>query len=257
MSYNSFTKSLLSSPGVAELYGRATRNQFLELAGQGRLPRETLSQWLAQDRLYCQAYARFIGGLISRVHLPRAADRPVAETLEWRVLTLLHNALAGMMAEMQLFEKTAGDYGLDLAAVGSEMEGETVGFGPNKTTQGYIDLFDSFAAQPGVPTDKSLLEGVLVLWATEMAYLDSWSYAKSQRPQNPDPGQDLDGGALRKRFIDNWTSDQFRAFVKEIEECLEALASRADDTEEVLLASSLFMFKKVLVLEEEFWPIVA
>ncbi|RYP66046.1 hypothetical protein DL769_006148 [Monosporascus sp. CRB-8-3] len=257
MSYSSFTKSLLSSPGVAELYERATRNQFLELAGRGRLPRETLSQWLTQDRLYGQAYVRFIGGLISRVHLPKATDRPIAETLEWRVLTLLHNALTGIMAEMQFFEKTAGDYGLDLAVVGSEMEGEAVGFGPYKTTQGYIDLFDSFAAQPGAQPDKPLLEGLLVLWATEVAYLDAWSYAKSQSPQNPDPSRDLDGGALRKHFINNWTSDQFRAFVKEIEECLEALAARADDTEEVLLASSLSVLKRVLVLEEEFWPIVA
>ncbi|RYP54167.1 hypothetical protein DL768_000946 [Monosporascus sp. mg162] len=257
MSYSSFTKSLLSSPSVAELYERATRNQFLELAGKGRLPRETLSEWLAQDRLYCQAYARFVGGLISRVHLPIARDRPIAETLEWRVLTLLHSALGGIMAEIQLFEKTAGDYGLDLEAVGSGMEGEAVGFGPYKTTQGYIDLFDSFAAQPGAQTDKPLREGLLVLWATEVAYLDSWSHAKSQSPQNPDPSQDLDGGALRKHLIGNWTSDQFRVFVKEIEECLEALAAQADDTEEVLLASSLSVLKKVLVLEEEFWPIVA
>ncbi|RYP22293.1 hypothetical protein DL767_009081 [Monosporascus sp. MG133] len=257
MSDSSFTKFLLSSPGVAELYERATRNQFLELAGKGRLPRETLSEWLAQDRLYCQAYARFVGGLISRVHLPKATDRPIAETLEWRILMLLHNSLAGIIAEIQLFEKTAGDYGLDLAAVGSGMEGEAVGFGPYKATQGYIDLFDSFTAQPGARTDKPLLEGLLVLWATEVAYLDSWSYAKSQSPQNPDPSQDLDGGALRKHLIGNWTSDQFRAFVKEIEECLEALAVRADDTEEVLLASSLSVLKKVLVLEEEFWPIVA
>lgn len=257
----SLTKTLLSSPDIAELYERATRSQFLVLAGQGRLRRDQLSQWLAQDRLYCQAYARFIGGLISRVHLPaeKKTDQLLTSgTLEWRILALLQGALAGMMTELKFFESTAKDYGLDLAAIGSEMEGQAVGFGPSQTTSEYIDLFDSFTAQPGARTDKLLLEGLLVLWVTEKAYLDSWSYAKQQSPQNPDPSQDLDGGALRKQFINNWTSDEFQAFVKEIEECLEALAAAQNhENEEVLISSSLSVIKKVLVLEEAFWPLVA
>ena len=274
----SITKGLLSSPDIAELYERATHNEFLALAGQGRLPRDQLSQWLAQDRLYCQAYARFIGGLISRVHLPAGKEKntnqnqnqPTSSTLEWRILSLLRDSLTGMMTELKFFESTAKDYNLDLAAVGSEMESQAVGFGPNKTTREYIDLFDSFAAHPGARTDKHLLEGLLVLWITEKAYLDSWSYAKQQQQQspqeNPDDAdaaaaaaaEDLDGGALRKHFIPNWTSDEFQAFVSEIEECLEALAAAQNhDTEEVLIANSLSVVKKVLVLEEAFWPLVA
>ena len=260
-----FTKSLLANPAIAGLYERATQNEFLALAGQGRLPRQELSQWLSQDRLYCQAYARFIGGLVSRVRLPRETETPTADTLEWRILRLLRDALDGMMTELRFFEDTARQYGIDLAAVGSEMEGQDLGFGPNKTTQGYIDLFDSFTATPSAADstaparpDKSLFEGLLVLWVTEQAYLDSWSYAKRQDPAGQDPAQDLDGGALRKHFIGNWTSDAFKAFVKEIEECLEALAAtQRHDNEEVLLASSISVVKNVLVLEEAFWPVVA
>ncbi|KAK7753246.1 hypothetical protein SLS62_004765 [Diatrype stigma] len=279
----SIIQSLLSSPDIAELYERATRTEFLALAGQGRLPRDQLSQWLAQDRLYCQAYARFIGGLISRVRLPLSpgpgkstntktntnsvVESGTGSSLEWRILTLLHGALGAMMTELRFFESTAADYGLDLAAVGSEMEGQAVGFGPNPTTREYIELFDSFAAQPGSAVDKSLFEGLLVLWITEKAYLDSWSYAKQQQQQQQqqqqdknaqNPGEDLDGGALRERFIGNWTSDEFKAFVAEIEACLEALAAaQVQDSEEVLIASSLSVVKKVLVLEEAFWPFVA
>lgn len=264
----SIIQSLLSSPDIAELYGRATRTEFLTLAGQGRISRDQLSQWLAQDRLYCQAYARFIGGLVSRVRLPLAPGKgtntvasDTGGALEWRILTLLHGALGAMMAELRFFESTAADYGLDLACVGSEMEGQAVGFGPNPATREYIDLFDSFAAQPGSAVDKSLLEGLIVLWITEKAYLDSWSYAKQQQQQQrprDNPKEDLDGGALRERFIGNWTSDEFKAFVQEVEGCLEALAAaQVQDSEEVLIASSLSVVKKVLVLEEAFWPLVA
>ena len=232
--------------------------------------------WLSQDRLYCQAYARFIGGLISRVRLPQETGTPTADSLEWRILKMLRDALDGMMTELRFFEDTARDYGIDLQTVGCEMESQALGFGPNKATREYIELFDSFTAGRTTTTaavaaaadadgtasprpDKSLLEGLLVLWATEQAYLEAWSYAKRQAyPADCDPAQDLDGGALRARFIGNWTSDAFRAFVEEIAACVEDLAAaQRDDTREVLLASSLFVVRKVLVLEEAFWPVVA
>ena len=274
----SFTKSLLSSPEVAGLYERATQNEFLALAGQGRLPRHELAMWLSQDRLYCQAYARFIGGLISRVQLPQepgtGAGTSISDSLEWRILKVLRDALVGMMVELRFFEDTARDYGIDLQTVGCKMESQALGFGPNKVTREYIELFDSFTAGKTTTTtaaaaatdgsasprpDKSLFEGLLVLWATEQAYFEAWSYAKRQQyPADRDPAQDLDGGALRTRLIDNWTSDAFRVFVVELTACLEDLAAaQRDDTREVLLANSLTVVRKVLVLEEGFWPVVA
>lgn len=264
MSKLSISEYLLSSPETTDLYERATQSQFLILAGRSQLPPEVLNQWLSQDRLYAQAYIRFVGGLISRVQLPsKVTDQEVSKTLQWRILSLLQNALAGIMRELQFFEETARKYGLDLEAPGPVAEGGNLSnksavFAPNKATQNYIDLFDSFSAQPQGVLAKTLLDGLVVLWTTEKVYLDSWTHAKQEASENVDTKGDLDGGALRKEFIPNWTSEEFQAFVKECQECLDAYAAFQDaDTEEVIASGSMTIFKKVLVLEESFWPLVA
>lgn len=258
------TEYLLSSPEVTDLYQRATQSQFLELAGQGQLPPEVLSEWLSQDRLYAQAYIRFAGGLISRIELPTKVEgQGTSKTLQWRILSLLQTAMSGVTRELQFFEETAKKYGLDLEALGPVAEGgnlsnKSAGFGPNKVTKNYIDLFDSFTAQRHGNRDRTLLDGLVLLWTTEKIYLDAWTYAKQQASGNVDTQGDLDGGALRKEFIPNWTSEEFQAFVKECQECLDAYAAIQDvDTEEVGAAGSMVLFKKVLVLEESFWPMVA
>ncbi|KAI1266859.1 heme oxygenase-like protein [Xylariaceae sp. FL1019] len=245
------TSRLLTSPEASDLYTRATQCAFLSLAGQGRLPKKTLSQWLSQDRLYAQAYVRFIGGLISRVRLPLTSDASMTSTLSWRILTLLQGCLSGITRELQFFEETAKSHGLDLAlsATGGEL------FGPNEITGKYIELFDSFGALASGNTGiLGLLDGLVVLWATEKAYLDSWSFAKKQS-EGQTRENDLDGGALREKFIPNWTSEEFEAFVKEIGECVDAYADelviREDGVEECVE-----VFRSVLVLEEKFWPVV-
>ncbi|KAI0483027.1 heme oxygenase-like protein [Xylariaceae sp. FL0804] len=272
----SLTEHLLGSSGgedTGDLYRRATQSEFLARAGQGRLPREQLSQWLSQDRLYAQAYVRFIGGLISRVHLPPEADGAdgggATVTLRWRVLALLQSCLGGIMTELRFFEKTAADYGLNLAAAAGG--GTTAGFGPNETTRAYVELFDSFAAgaRDGQPP-RTLLDGLLVLWTTEKAYLDAWTFARQQGQAAPEGqgagAEDLDGGALRRAFIPNWTSDEFRGFVGEISECLDQYATSVEEEEEnnedgetkqAKLAECMALFEDVLKLEEDFWPVVA
>ncbi|OTB08763.1 hypothetical protein M426DRAFT_18838 [Hypoxylon sp. CI-4A] len=264
MSKPSISEHLLSSPEIKNLLERATESQFLSLAGQGQLPPDILSQWLSQDRLYAQAYVRFAGALISRVQLPtKVVDRETTKSLEWRILSLLQTALSGITRELQFFEETAGKYGLDLEALGPVAEGanlsnKSAGFAPNKVTQEYINLFESFTPQAGDKVSQTLLDGLVVLWATEKAYLDAWTYAKQQAPDNAEAKGDLDGGALRKEFIPNWTSEDFQAFVKEAQGCLDAYAAvQTDYPGEAAVSKSTTLFKKVLVLEESFWPMVA
>ncbi|KAI2629664.1 heme oxygenase-like protein [Hypoxylon sp. NC1633] len=264
MTKQSMTEYLLSIPGISDLYERATQSQFLSLAGQGKLPPEVLSQWLSQDRLYAQAYIRFAGGLISRIQLPiRVEGQDTSKTLQWRVLSLLQTALAGVTRELQFFEETAKKYGLDLETIspvagGDDLSYKSAEFAPDSVTKNYIDLFDSFSAQPHGNTARTILDGLVVLWTTEKVYLDAWTYAKQQASDNEDTNGDLDGGALRKEFIPNWTSEEFQAFVKECQECLDAYAAIQDvDTEEVGASGSMVLFKKVLVFEESFWPMVA
>ncbi|KAI0514784.1 heme oxygenase-like protein [Xylaria bambusicola] len=256
MSKQSLTASFLADPHIADLYQRATQAQFLRLAGQGRLSHQTLSEWLSQDRLYAQAYVRFIGGLISRVMLPIEVDIAGAGAgLQWRLLTLLQGCLAGIMRELRFFEETAASYGLDLAAT---RPGEHT-FGPNATTKAYMELFDSFAVQSRGDSPRTLFDGLVVLWATEKAYLTAWSYAqKSSDSQNENWEKDLDGGALRKHFIPNWTSRPFQEFIEEIQGCLNAYAesSLGEENEKARFSAAAAMVKKVLVLEEAFWPVI-
>lgn len=250
MSKQSLTESLLADPQIADLHQRATQSPFLRLGGQGRLPRETLSEWLSQDRLYAQAYVRFIGGLVSRIKLPVEVD--AKGTLQWRILTLLQGCLAGIMRELQFFEETAGSYHLNLVAAGPSEHT----FGPNATTKGYIKLFDSFTTPPQEESPRTLFDGLVVLWATEKAYLTAWGYA-NRSSQNNDFEKDLDGGALREQFIPNWTSQPFQDFVNEIQECLDAYAESlsGEDNRDARFVTAAAMIKKVFVLEEGFWPV--
>ncbi|KAI0468617.1 heme oxygenase-like protein [Xylaria cf. heliscus] len=250
------TESLLADAEIANLYQRATQSQFLRLGGQGHLARENLSEWLSQDRLYAQAYIRFIGGLISRIKLPAEADaKGASATLQWRILILLQGCLTGIMQELRFFEETASTYDLDLAAAGP---GEQI-FGPNATTKAYIDLFDSFAAQPQEESSRTLFDGLVVLWATEKAYLEAWSYANQHSAGTTEFEKDFDGGALRKAFIPNWTSGPFREFVREIQECTDAYAESqtGEENTDARFVTAAAMVKKVFVLEEGFWPVIA
>lgn len=136
---------------------------------------------------------------------------------------------------------------------GDPEKGCTISFGPNRTTRAYIDLFMS-AASPGV----SLLEGMVVLWATEECYLRSWRYARGFM-EDPCAGQeDADGGALRTRFIPNWTSSEFAGFVRRIADVVDEMAIMVKGAEEWELRQGqcLEWWRQLLWLEERFWPAV-
>ncbi|KAE8158424.1 hypothetical protein BDV40DRAFT_22565 [Aspergillus tamarii] len=229
-------------------YHSATTHPFLVTAGKGQLPKSTLAKWLSQDRLYAQSYVRFIGLLLSKCHLPHTPNNAEA-VLERRIVAVLIDALVNIQREIGFFEEVAREYGLDLAVV---PEGEET-FGPGTITQAYIDMFMS-AGSPAV----SLLEGLVVLWATEVCYLESWEGAKRVMGSVSESGsgkRDLDGGALRERFIPNWTSLEFREFVEGIAEVVDALASRLLINEERdVMAQCERWWRQVKWLEERFWP---
>lgn len=343
----SLTNILLNnSPGQ---FQAATQHPFLRLAGLGQLPKHILSRWLSQDRLYAQAYIGFIGSLLSRVDLPYVFINDKSTSLRWRIANLLTNCLNNINREIEFFTTTAHKYGLDLQAPLRPGDSQ---FTADTATKQYIDLFRAFLSDPTM----SLLEGLVVLWATETVYLRAWTYAASYlrapyttetsspppRPPlppsrtsshysfnsnnnttttnyppapnsnyapsqadsegpipvlsaedlptqkfnhnttaatttplnrssfhsttnphspnpNPDPilnpNNDLDGGALRHEFIPNWTSQEFEAFVREIADVTDELASR-----EGALVRKLDVYKAVwrhiLDVESRFWPSV-
>jgi thiaminase len=172
----SLTKILLnSSPLQLE---SATKHPFLRLAGQGRLHKRTLSKWLSQDRLYAQSYIGFVAALIARVDLPYVYIHPSEQktSLRWRLIKCLSDSLTNIHNELKFFSDTADKYNLDLDLPPHE----NGAFTAESATKSYIDLFRAFWTDPSM----SLLEGMVVLWATETCYLKAWSYARSYMERN-------------------------------------------------------------------------
>ncbi|KAL4916318.1 hypothetical protein BDW62DRAFT_186520, partial [Aspergillus aurantiobrunneus] len=228
----------------------ATTHPFLRLAGLGQIRKPLLSQWLSQDRLYAQTYVRFIGLLLAKVQLPSTPSSKNEPTIHEKILDVLIDALTNIRTELAFFEEVAAEYHLDLSAVPGGLEGQgqgQEGVSAAPITQAYIDMFMS-AGSPGA----SLLEGLVVLWATEVCYLRAWRFAGSFLEQGG--GEDLDGGALRKRFIPNWASEEFEMFVGRIGGVVDELA-RAEG-EGVGLGKCERWWRQVVWLEERFWPVV-
>jgi len=329
---------------------RATTHPFLVAAGRGALPKSTLSQWLAQDRLYAQSYIRFTGLLLAKIRIPAQKTNctsPHQPTSEQNAVNVLIDALVNIRTELHFFETTAREYGLDLTAISAQegdasfsasgsggittsagisttgsgscpgstgvaygardiytsggyegdegdegvghsseghqlcgpqgecqmqagtdvcyppapqdphqgtdaVDGGPVYFAATRMTRAYIDMFMS-AGAPGV----SVLEGLAVLWATEVCYLRSWRYAASfLESRDGDSKDDEDGGALREKFIPNWSSAEFEGFVNRIGDVLDEMAGqiKGADEAEMMRGQCLEWWRQVVWLEERFWP---
>ncbi|KAJ5749134.1 uncharacterized protein N7511_010830 [Penicillium nucicola] len=131
----------------------------------------------------------------------------------------------------------------------------TICFSASRTTRAYIDMFMS-AGSAGV----SVLEGLAVLWATEVCYLRAWKFAagcmREHGEEKDDYSEDADGGALRGQFIGNWSSVEFEAFVDSIGDVVDEMAGQLKGAEEseMMRGRCLEWWKQILWLEERFWP---
>ncbi|PLB40779.1 putative transcription regulator PAB1642 [Aspergillus candidus] len=273
---------------------KAIAHPFLTSAGKGTIPTHLLSAWLAQDRLYAQTYIRFIGHLLSKIDLPvlppsqKAAENEKQKQKEKKTeahqsaASTLSACLSNILTELAFFGSIADEYGLDLtpytsfptlsSAAGSSTttttNNEEREKGPNPTTQSYTDLFIASSASP----TASLLEGLVVLYATELCYLRAWRHAASilserLRGNNADGGEDADGGALR-RLIPNWASVEFEEFVGRIGEVVDFVAEceglsslgeggqggGGEDDVDGMLGKCEKWWRQVVWLEERFWP---
>lgn len=143
----SLTAHLLNSN--AAVFNAGTQQPFLSHAGCGTLAAAPLAQWMVQDGHYTRGYIQFIGSLIAKIRLPSVPNSQFHPM--YRTLDLLISALNNIRREMSFFEITATKYGIHLNDDP-----------PTPITRAYVDLFNSVSS-PGA----SLLEGMVVLWATE------------------------------------------------------------------------------------------
>jgi thiaminase len=143
----SLTAHLLNANQL--VFNAATQQPFLSHAGCGTLAAAPLAQWMVQDGHYTRGYIQFIGALIAKIRLPSATNSQFHPM--YRTLDLLISALNNIRREMSFFEITATKYGI-------HMNDDP----PSYITRAYTDLFISVSSP-----SASLLEGMVVLWATE------------------------------------------------------------------------------------------
>ncbi len=250
---SSLTSRLFSTS--SPLFKAATQNPFLVAAGDGTLSKAKLSEWLSQDRLYAQAYIGFIGSLFAHVQLPirHIIFSHHNSSIHWRIVHTLRTSLDNIFRELKFFEDTAQKYGLDLEAETSETP-----FGRLTATSNYLSLFERFSCSidhDDRGSDWVLLNGLIVLWATEKCYLEAWRFAASQSSASKAHATDADSGALREEFIPNWTSEAFADFVQQLEQLVNELMETAtlyptEDAQDECRA----LWEEVLDVERRFWP---
>ena len=265
----SLTEHLLSiSP---DEYTKATQHPFLLAAAEGRLSKEVLGQWLANDRLYIHSYIRAAGKLLSSIDLPaRVAKTEAAET---QLVDWLIEALAGVRKEERFFIEVADRYGLGVElSMQSLPDSHKPTIAEDTKLPGLVMIEKIFGdvGQPHLLWESGFipgtlpaqdpmlwLEGAVTFWGTERCYLDAWTWAKEKQTligsgsetsswnklrqmvstTENEARKDADGGALRNEFIPNWSGPGFAAFVHRLGSLIDcavagALERAGEDAEE-------------------------
>ncbi|KAF2454729.1 hypothetical protein BDY21DRAFT_101877 [Lineolata rhizophorae] len=218
-------------------FNSATQQPFLSHAGCGTLSAGALSQWMVQDAHYARGYIIFLGQLLAKLRLPVVPNSQFHPM--YRTMDLLIAALNNIRREMNFFDITAAKYGLQLTDEA-----------PNHITRSYLDLFANASS-----ASASLLEGMVVLWATEHCYRTAWMYAANFSHSLSTPSQESHIVALHQALIPNWTSPNFHKFVDACKALVDELAnttSTPNGKEEMQRCEQIF--RHVCWLEERFWP---
>lgn len=288
----SLTSHLLSLDKTA--YEAATRAPFLKAAGQGRVNKTTLGTWLANDRLYTHAYIKAAGRALASIDLPQststtttssAAPGGPAKSSTPQLVDWLCDTLVALRREDHLFVDVAGRYDIPIElAMEGEGEGEEGSAGetlfPRVRDTAKIPglvmferLFgrltvpmratpseEESRAPPPTPPLLPWLEAAVVFWGTEQVYLEAWAWAKAcQQAHAKDGSVDADGGALRKEFIPNWSSEEFVAFVGQlgalVDDAVTGIVERkGEGVRTELVARAETVWRELVAAEAAFWP---
>ena len=171
---------------------------------------------LAADELPDAALARWVR---EDTHFLRALRRMIARLILDAPDEHCVDVIAGAYPALQ-FE-------LDRFAREAERLGEDLGEAPASITARFTELLAEAA-------DAGFAEGIGTYWAVELAYLEAWT-AVRRRVGLSEPYAE---------WIENWTSDGFRAFV----DALAAIVDEHGDPAAVRRRS-----EEVFALERELW----
>ncbi|KAK4125696.1 heme oxygenase-like protein [Parathielavia appendiculata] len=254
------------------LYKSATQHPFLLAGAEGRLPKDILSRWLANDRLYIHSYIRAAGQLLASIDLPKQVPRS-QEAFETQLADWLIEALVAIRKEERFFIDVADRYDLGIDITTPFPPASQTSANTLEKLPGLVQMETIFASVAALTKSQTTqlipwLEGALTFWGTERCYLDAWSWARDKAEERRASGgqvdkEDADGGALRKEFIPNWSSPEFAQFVVRLGKLIDdAVASvlegrEAEEREKLkgeILARVEGKWKSLLEAERQFWP---
>ncbi|KAJ4400319.1 hypothetical protein N0V91_008778 [Didymella pomorum] len=249
---------------------RTTTAPFLARAAQGQLPKPLIAEWLANDRLYIQGYISLAENLVRIIEQTSSATRATATTVDVdsissRLLRWLDAAILNVKREFEWFDEMCKVY--NLTAPAPTLSSKSLG----------VQRFEALFHQLSSSRPSSFLpwlEGAVCLFSTEKVYYEAWSWARKQdrrrsadggrsRSRSPNPetmdySRDLDGGAMRKEFIPNWSNKNFMMFVETLERIInegvgEAVGKDDRRWREVKQRADA-VWQATLDAEEAFWP---
>jgi formylaminopyrimidine deformylase / aminopyrimidine aminohydrolase len=195
------------------LWAAMAAHPFVRGLADGTLPAAALAAWLQQDRCFVLEERRAVAAL--RAHgLPDALER------------LLGGLDGALVAEAGKFADQAASLGLP-----AEVE-------PWPLCLGYTSFLLASARD-------GLLDGLVVLYAAERAYLDTWTSVRAG-----EAGEAGVAGSPWRGWIENWTSTEFRGFVADLGAQLDALAGTPPAPLAARLATA---FTRAAAFELAFW----
>lgn len=253
-------------------FKRTTTAPFLARAAQGQLSKHLIGQWLANDKLYIQGYISLAENLTRIIKSSSSAENQAdVESIESRLLRWLGAAIENVKRESEWFDEMTRSYNLTAPTTSSSSKSLGV--------QRFEALFSQLSSQ-SPNAFLPWLEGAVCLFSTEKVYYEAWSWARKQyhrrsasplpgstaatsRSRSPNPvtqdySKDLDGGAMRKEFIPNWSNKNFMMFVEILERIINEGVSRAvagdDKRWQEVKSRADAVWQATLDAEEAFWP---
>jgi len=244
MSSSKFTARLLAKH--TKEWTKATQHPFLVEVGQGIISADALTKWCRQDYLYASVgYVKFTSSLLSRIPMfpnpPTDSTSPLFRTYA-EAIPVLISSLSQIKIEVELFLSTAAEHGLDLFPSHGVMPDTGLLGGYEGTTKAYVD------ALIATGSNASVEEGLVMLWAMEKCYLDSWLFAKSHQSSSK---SHVAVAKACRTFTDNWTSPDFQQFVQQ---CADLVNGLELDSRPDIAQKCEDVFKYVVWLEQRFWP---
>jgi thiaminase len=223
-------------------YEKATQHTFLQQVGSLEIAPAHLKSWLIQDRFYTAGYVKMMGAMIAKLSLFEEQrelgdnDPSYSSSRSQNVLKTLTFALSNIYREFNFF----GDL---LSRTPYATSEQPLDMKP--WTQRYLDFQLKSVREGGY----DLGEALVVLWAMEQIFFDAWNYAKSIFVKLDKKTEGDTHFETIQELLENWTMDEFKAFVDECGALVDALS--VDDPRR--LASLERTYRETLDIEVKFW----